>query len=113
AVAVAGADLDAVEAREDVEEGEGDGGDAAEVDGVFDGDGVEPAAAAGAAGGGAVLVAALADVVADVVGLLGRERPAAHARAVGLHDADEVADGLRRHAGAGEQAQRGATAAGD
>ncbi len=76
------------------------------------GHGVEPAATAGAAGGGAVLVAALADVVADVVVLLGRKGPAADARGVGLDDAHEILHRLRRNTRAGVEPQRRAVAAG-
>ena len=50
--------------------------------------GVEPAAAARAAGDGAELVAALAEPLADLVVQLGRERPGADARGVGLGDAE-------------------------
>ena len=53
--------------------------------------GVEPAAAALAAGDGAELVAALAEPLADLIVLLGRERARADARGVGLDDAEHEA----------------------
>ena len=48
-----------------------------------------------------------------LVVLLGRERAAADARRVGLHDADHVVDVPRRHAGAAGDADARAVAAGD
>lgn len=106
-------DFQGVETGEDVEHGEGEVGCAAEVGGVFDGDGVEVTAATRAAGGGAVLVTSVADAIADVVVLFGGEGACTDAGGVGLHDADEVLDGLRRHASAGEEAERRAVGGGD
>lgn len=85
-----GADLEGVEAGEDVKERDGDFGGAGDHRGVLDGDEVEPACAAGAAGGGAELAAALADAVADGVALFGGEWPCADAGGVGLGDADDA-----------------------
>ena len=46
----------------------------------------------GAPGGGAELAAALADLVAELVVELGRERAGADARGVGLGDAPDLVD---------------------
>ena len=59
-------------------------------DAVADRDRVVPAAAARTAGDGAVLVAALAQPVAHLAGQLGRQRPFADARRVGLDDAEHA-----------------------
>ena len=83
------ADLDFVEPAEHVEQHHGDRVDAAEPAGVAKRHGIEPAAAPRAARDGAVFVAAVAHVLASRVVLLGRERPAADARRVRLHDADD------------------------
>src|SRR5581483_144288 len=91
---VAGADLDRVEAVEDVELGERQAVDAAGAHGLAHQHGVEPAAAAGPPGDGAELAAALAERLADVVLLLGRERPLPDPRGVGLADAEHVIDGV-------------------
>ena len=61
---------------------------------------VEPAAAARAAGDRAEFVAAHAQMLADFVVELGRERTAADARRVRLHDAEHVVEAARPDAGA-------------
>src|SRR5262249_54894571 len=93
AVAVGGADLDLVEAVEDVELGEGDPGNAGDLDRLPHHDGVEPAAATLAPGDDAELAAALAQALADRIGELGREGAAADPRRVRLGDAEHVSDG--------------------
>ena len=80
---------------------------------VAEGDRVEPAAAARAAGDRAVFVAAVAQVLAELVVELGGKRPAADARRIGLHHADDVVDVPHRHAGAAGDADARAVAAGD
>ena len=95
---VADADLELVEAVEHVELGQRDAVDAADLDGLAHQHGVEPAAAPLAPRDGAELVPALAEPLADLVVELGRERPGADARRVGLGDAEHVADGARAHA---------------
>ena len=60
--------------------------DAAQPRRVADGHRVEPAAAPRPPRDRAVLVAAVADVLADLVVLLGGKRPAADPRRVGLDD---------------------------
>ena len=66
---IADADLDLVEAVENVELGERDAVDAAGAHGLAHQHGVEPAAAARAAGDGAEFVAALAERLADLVAI--------------------------------------------
>src|SRR6185503_14166755 len=80
---------------------------------VADGDGVEPAAAAGSAGGGPVLAAEVADFLADVVIELRGEGSAADARAIGLGDADDFVDPAAGHAGAAGNTDARGIAAGD
>ena len=74
---------------------------------------VEPAAAARAAGDRAELVAALGEPGADVVGELGGERTGAHARRVGLDDAEHVVEHLRADAAARRGRAGEAVRAGD
>ena len=99
--AVAGAHLELRHAVEHVELGERDPLDAADLDRLAHQHGVEPAAAPAAAGHGAELTAALAEPAAGLVVELGGERPAAHARRIGLGDAEHIADGPRPDARAG------------
>jgi len=89
---VAGADLDRVEAVQDVELGQRQSVDAAGPDRLADQHGVEPAAAARTAGVGAELAATLADLAAGLVVLLGRERALADAGRIGLAQAEHIAD---------------------
>src|SRR4051794_9512113 len=89
---VAGADLDLLEAVEDVELGQRDALDAAGPHGLAHQHGVEPAAAPRPSGDDAELLALGAERLADVVELLGRKRPLPDARGVGLADAEHVAD---------------------
>ena len=77
---------------EHVELGDDEAGEPVDARGVAQRDQVEPAAAALAAGGGAVLVPALEHVPAGLVVELGRERPVADARRVGLRDAPDLVD---------------------
>ena len=97
---VADADLERGHAVEHVELGERDAPNAADLHRLAHQHGVEPAAAPGTAGHGAELAPALAKRAADLVVELGRERPAAHPRGVGLGDAEHVADGPRPDPGA-------------
>src|SRR5579871_3408286 len=98
---VAGAHLDGVEAVENVEFGERKAVDAAGPHRLAHQHRVEPAAAPLAPGVDAELPAATADLLADLVGELGRERPLADAGRIGLADAEHIADRARAHAGAG------------
>jgi hypothetical protein len=52
-------------------------------------------------------------ILADLVVLLGRERPLADPRRVGLADAEHIADRARAHAGAGRRLRRHGVGRGD
>ena len=86
------AHLDGLEGVEDVELGERHLGQRVEAHGLAQHDGVEPPTAPLAPGVGAELVAPLDEELADVVLLLGRERPGADPGDVGLGDADHPLD---------------------
>src|SRR5438270_12257244 len=77
---VGGADLDLLEAVEDVELGQRQPVDAAGAHRLAPQHRVEPAASGAAA----------ADLLADLVVELGRERPLPHPRGVGLADAEQI-----------------------
>ncbi len=111
--AIADAELDLVEAVEDVELGQSDALDAAGADRLPHQHGVEPAAAARPAGDDAELLALGAERLADLVELLGRERPGADPRRVGLADAEHVADRVRAEARAGRRLRRHRVRRGD
>ena len=64
------------------------------------GDGIKPAAAAGAAGGGAEFAPHAVEQVGHLR-VLRRQRAFAHARGVGLDDADDAIHAMRRHPGTG------------
>src|SRR3989449_6515856 len=66
-------------------------------------DSVEPAAASRPPGGGAVFVAARANRFGERPRHLGRERPGADARRVGLRDAEDAVNPRGWHAGAGRR----------
>ena len=89
---VGDAQADRLDAGQDVELVEDDGGVRVHGDGVAQRHGVEPADPARPAGDGPELAAALGDALADVVEQLGGERPGAHPRGVGLHHADDLVD---------------------
>ena len=109
AVALVGdADLDLVEAAEDVELGDREVGETVDARGVVDDDRVVPAAATLASGGDAVLMADLAEKVARLVEELRGERARADAGEVGLGDAEDALDLGGADAGAGDRAARGA-----
>ncbi len=91
---------DALAPAEHVELGEHEVGDAVDARGVASDDGVVPAASAGPPGRGAELRAVAAQPLAVVIEQLGRERPRADARRVGLDDGDDPVDARRRDAGA-------------
>ena len=95
---VADADLELGQLVEHVELGEGDAVDAADFPRLAHEAGVEPAAAARPTGHRAELLAALAQEPARLVLELGGERPLAHARGVGLGDAEHVVDRARPEA---------------
>ena len=84
---VAGADLDTVEAVEDIELGQSKTGDAAGADGLAHQHGIEPAAAPLAPGVDAEFLAAATDLLTDLVVQFGRERALADPRRIGLADA--------------------------
>jgi hypothetical protein len=71
---VAGADLDGVEAVENVEFRQCEPGDAAGADGLTHQHRIEPATASLAAGVDTELLAAAADLLTDLVAEFGRER---------------------------------------
>ena len=78
------ANFDLFQIAEHVEQHDCETIDAAEPGRIARGHRVEPAAAARAASDRAVFIAAIADVLADRVVLLGRKRPAADASGIGL-----------------------------
>src|SRR5262249_15768386 len=90
---VTNADLELLEAVQDVQLGEGEAVDAAGADGLPHQHGVEPTAAPAPPGPGAELAAAVAYELADGILLLGGERTFADAGRIGLADAEHVADG--------------------
>src|SRR6185437_6026153 len=98
---VADADLHRLDPVEHVELGDAQAGNAVQLDRALERRGVEPAGAPRPAGGGAELVAALAQALADAVGELGRERPAADARGIGLGNAQDIVKMMRPDAGTG------------
>src|SRR5258705_5811769 len=97
---IAGADLDRIEAIENVELGQRQPVDAAGPHRLAHQHGVEPAAAPLAPGIGAELAAALADPAAGLVVLFGRERALPDAGRIGLADAEHAPDRARAPAGA-------------
>jgi hypothetical protein len=111
--AVAGADFQLVEPVEHVELGQRDPGDSRDPAGLAHQRGVEPAAAALAPGHRAELMAALAEALADRVMQFGREGPRAHARGVGLDDAEREVDGVRPDARAHRRHARQRVGRGD
>ena len=102
-----------VEARQHVELGHRERGQRVDPRRVAQRDQVEPADAPRAPGRGAVFAAALADLVGDVAVELGRERPRAHARAVGLDHSPDLVDVLRPDAGADARRARHRVRRGD
>ena len=104
---VCDAQADRVDAGQDVQLVEHDRADAVDRDRVAQRNRVEPAHPARPSGRRANLVTPGGDPLADRVAQLGREGTGAHARRVGLHDPDDLAD-LER-----PDAAPGAGAAGD
>src|ERR1700704_1096995 len=100
------ADLDAVEAVENVELGQRQAVDAAGADSLPHQHRVEPAAAALASGVDAEFLAATADQLADLVVEFGGKRPHADAGGIGLADTEHIADRTRPHAGSGRRLRR-------
>ena len=98
---------DSLEAGQHVELGDDRARQSVERDRVPRGDGIEPSATARASGHRSELAALTAQLLAAFVVQLRRQRARAHARAVGLEDADHAADG------AGADAESRASAAGD
>src|SRR5262249_43510959 len=103
---IAGADLDRLKAVEDVEFRQRQAVDAAGADRLADQHCVEPAAASGTPRIGTELAAALADLAADGVVLLGRERTLADPGRVGLAQAEHIADRAGPEARAGRRLRR-------
>lgn len=103
-VFVVHAHLDFIEGIEDVEARDCHVVDAAEVSGIAHYAGIEPAGAARTAGYGAVFMAAVADLVADFIELLCRERAFADAGTVRFDDADDFVDLVGADAGTGGNA---------
>ena len=91
---VAHADGDLGEGREHVELGERERRDPVDADREAQGRQVEPAAAPLPAGDGAELAAERADPLLRLTLDLGRERPVADARDVGLGDAEDLVDAV-------------------
>jgi hypothetical protein len=83
---------------EDIEQHDGERIDSAQPASVAQRDDIEPAATARTPRDGAILVSAISKVLADFVVLFGGKRSAAHARRIGLHDADAMLDMLCRNA---------------
>src|SRR6185295_18915442 len=98
---IADADFYLVEPIENIELGQRQPIDAAGPRGLTHQHGIEPAAAPGAACHGAELAAALADTAPNFVLLLGRERPLAYPRRIGLADAEHIIDRAGPQAAAG------------
>ena len=86
------ADLDLVEAVENIELRQRDAIDAGCFDRLPRQNGVEPAAAAPPAGVGAELPPAIADQLADGIMQFAGKGPAADAGRIGLGDAENIAD---------------------
>lgn len=103
-VGIACGDLELVEVIQDVQLGEVDGRVVVARVAVLDDHEIQPTAAALPAGGDANLVADLLQLVAVGVELLGGEGPRADARGVGLHDADDLADGAPAEGQTGQDA---------
>src|ERR1700759_5276568 len=87
---IADADLDGVEAVENIELGQRQAVDAAGPHRLAHQHGVEPAAAPLAPGVDAEFLAAAADLLADLVMQFGGERPLAYPRRIGLADAKHI-----------------------
>src|SRR6516164_4932263 len=103
---VADADLDRVEAVENIELGQRQPVDAAGPDRLAHQHRVEPAAASLAPGVDTELPAPAADLFADLVVKLSRERPLADPGRVGLANAEHIADPTRSDAGSGRRLRR-------
>src|SRR5689334_17310905 len=97
---IADTNLYALETIEDIELGQGKPMDATGPHGLAHQHGVEPAAAPFASGVDAEFLATAADLLADGIVQLGRERPLADSRSVRLADAEHVAHRSWAHAGA-------------
>src|SRR6202046_3540625 len=110
---IAGADLDGVEAIEDIELGQRQAVDATGAHGLTDQRGVEPAATALASGVDAEFLAAAADLLADLVMQFGWKRPLTDPRRISLADPEHIADRARAHAGAGGGLRRDGVRRGD
>ena len=110
---VADADLELRQLVEHVELGQRDAVDAANFPRLPHQDRVEPAAAARPPGHRAELVAALAEQAPGLVLELGRERPLAHPRRIGLGDAEHIIDGAGPEARAGRRLRRHGVGGGD
>src|SRR5919197_3042238 len=103
---VADADRDLREGREDVELRQGERRHAVQPHRVAEGDEVEPAATPVASGDGAELAPELAHPLLRRAFDLARERPLAHARDIGLRDADDLVDPRRTDADPGRGSSR-------
>src|ERR1700733_3719951 len=98
---IAGADLDGVEAIEDIQLSQRQTVDATGTHGLTDQRGVEPAATALASGVDAEFLATATDLLADLIMQFGRKRALADPGRIRLADSEHVTDGARAHAGAG------------
>ncbi len=104
---IAHAQAQRVDAVQHVELGDTDPAHSVERHGAFQQQQVEPAAAARPAGGGAELLAPPAEVLADVVEQLGRERTRTDPRGIRLDDAQRVVDIVRSYPAARRGPARG------
>src|SRR6185437_8622081 len=96
---VAGADLDLVEAIENIELGQREAIDAAGADGLTHQHGVEPADSPLASRVDAEFPATPADLFPNVVQQFRRKRPLADPGRISLADTEHIADPARPHAG--------------
>src|SRR5271154_1771675 len=92
---IADANLNGVEAVENIELGQRQTIDAAGTHGLTHQRRVEPAAAAFAPGVDAEFPPAAADLLADLIMQFGRKRTLADPGRIGLADSEDVADGAR------------------
>src|SRR5438045_2277480 len=110
---VTGADLDGVETIQNIELGQRQPVDAAGPHGLAHQHGIEPADAPLASSIDPELLAAAANLLADLVMQFGRKRALADPGRIGLADAQHVTDGARAHAGSGRRLRRHGVGRGD
>lgn len=109
---VGGADLEGIEAAENIKEHDCEGVNSAESCGIADGNRVEPAATSGAFCYGAVFIAVVTDLFTGFVILFGGKRTAADAGGVCFDDTDNFFEEMGRHTASGGDTGTAAVAAG-